>query len=299
MLVSSNFCQKHIPLIFTIFDKTKYPDVKTNILLHITDLLTRYPNLIEPWTPRLFKNLKDPDPIIRRSVFFFMSMLLLKDVIRPHSHIPEMATAFLDESEEIRGMCRTFFTKLAHKENNLYNALPDVFNQLSTVVQDDAKMLEFMKFLFELIDNAKHMESLVDRFCGRFKVTEELRQQRNIASCLTFVKYNDRSFKKLIDNFPNYRHIIQDEEIYNSFKVIMQNFMKQAPGQTAATAQAGKANSKQLVTEMEGLIKSVFDMEENQMPPPPPPTRQKKKRAASQRKKKKSRRSSSSDEDSD
>ncbi|VEN54794.1 unnamed protein product [Callosobruchus maculatus] len=298
MLVSSNFCQKHIPLIFTIFDKTKYPDVKTNILLHISDLLTRYPNLIEPWTPRLFKNLKDPDASIRRSVFFFMSMLMLKDVIRPHSHIPEMATAFLDESEEIRGMCRTFFTKLAHKENNLYNALPDVFNHLSIVVQEDAKMLEFMKFLFELIDNAKHMESLVDRFCGRFKVTEELRQQRNIASCLTYVKYNDRSFKKLIDNFPNYRHIIQDEEIYNSFKVIMQNFTKQAPG-PAAAAQAGKANSKQLATEMEGLIKSVFDMDENQMMPPPPAPRQKKKRTASERKKKKSKRSTSSDEDSD
>lgn len=55
MLVSSKFCAKNIRLVFTIFDKTEFPKVKDNVLVHIADLLTRFPNIIEPWTPRIFQ----------------------------------------------------------------------------------------------------------------------------------------------------------------------------------------------------------------------------------------------------
>lgn len=54
MLVSSQFCSKHIQLLFTIFEKTEYPEIKESILVHLSDLLTRFPNVIEPWTPRIY-----------------------------------------------------------------------------------------------------------------------------------------------------------------------------------------------------------------------------------------------------
>lgn len=41
-----------------------------------------------------------------------------------------MAVCLADPNEELRSMCKTFFVKLSHKENNLYNALPDIFTHL-------------------------------------------------------------------------------------------------------------------------------------------------------------------------
>lgn len=54
-------------------------------------------------------------------------------MIRAHSHIPEMATCLVGSNEDLRAMCKTFFTKLSHKENNLYNALPDIFTHVINV----------------------------------------------------------------------------------------------------------------------------------------------------------------------
>lgn len=55
MTVSSRFCEKNMQLIFTILEKTKYPEIKSNILIHCSDLLERFPNIIEPWTPHLYE----------------------------------------------------------------------------------------------------------------------------------------------------------------------------------------------------------------------------------------------------
>lgn len=54
MLVSSEFCQQHVQLLFTIFEKSRHLDVKKCILLHMPDLLSRFPNVIEPWMHRIF-----------------------------------------------------------------------------------------------------------------------------------------------------------------------------------------------------------------------------------------------------
>lgn len=55
MLVSSTFCKNHIQLIFKVLEKTIYPDIKCSILIHCSDLLERFPNIIEPWSVRIFE----------------------------------------------------------------------------------------------------------------------------------------------------------------------------------------------------------------------------------------------------
>lgn len=74
--------------------------------------------------------LKDPKDSIRKATFFTLSNLILRDMIRAHSHISEMVGCLVDEDPELRGMCRNFFVILSHKENNLYNVLPDIFSHL-------------------------------------------------------------------------------------------------------------------------------------------------------------------------
>lgn len=82
------------------------------------------------------------------------------------------------------------------------------------------------------MDKTKHMENLVDRFCCKFRVTEDLRQHRNITYCLSLIQYNEKALRKLTENFPTYKHLVHDPEIYGLFKVVMQNCGRTQIGKT-------------------------------------------------------------------
>lgn len=292
MLVSSEFCQKQIRLLFTIFEKTTYPGIKENILIHLSDLLTRFPNIIEPWTDRLFQRLNDTLPEVRRSSFFIVSRLILGDMIRAHSHIPKMASCLANEDADLRTMCKTFFLKLSHKENNLYNVLPDIFSHFIDNGIDDEGLKNTMKILFDMVENAKHLENVIARFCTKFQHTEDKRQQRHVSYCLTLIKYNDKALRRLIEEFPTYKHLVHDEEIYSNFRTIIQNCSKQ---------QVGKTDLKPIATELEDLIKSVFELrEDGGMPPPPVPKSAKRRpRTAKKSKERRRKRQLSDSDDSD
>lgn len=54
MLVSSKFCEKNLPLVFTMMEKSSDPQIRSNLVYAIGDLANRFPNLIEPWTKHLY-----------------------------------------------------------------------------------------------------------------------------------------------------------------------------------------------------------------------------------------------------
>lgn len=54
MLISSGFCEKHLQLLFTILERTEYFNVKKSIMIHLSDLLTRFPNVVERWTYKIY-----------------------------------------------------------------------------------------------------------------------------------------------------------------------------------------------------------------------------------------------------
>ncbi|KAL1512984.1 hypothetical protein ABEB36_002478 [Hypothenemus hampei] len=269
MLVSSEFCLKHIRLLFTIFEKTKFSEVKISILVHLPDLFSRFPNIIEPWTSNIFERLKDPSVEIRRATFFTLSCLILRDMVRAHCNVPLMAYGLIDVDQDLNDMSRTFFITFSKKENNLYNILPDLFSQLiSSEEIAEEKVREIMKFLFDLMDKSKHNENLVDRFCAKFPITDNVREHRNVAYCLSLITYNDKSLRKLNENFNNYKNMLHDNEIYSSFKNIMQNCVKH---------QVGRTDLKPIVQEIENKIKALFEVDEIDDKISPKPTQKNRK----------------------
>ena len=54
---SSEFCEKHLPLLFTILEKSSNPVVRANAVIALGDLTFRFPNLIEPWTSHVYARL--------------------------------------------------------------------------------------------------------------------------------------------------------------------------------------------------------------------------------------------------
>jgi len=51
---SSEFCEKHLSLLFTILDKSSNAVVRANAVIALGDLTFRFPNLIEPWTSHVY-----------------------------------------------------------------------------------------------------------------------------------------------------------------------------------------------------------------------------------------------------
>lgn len=54
MIVSSKLCAENMQLTFTLLEKTPYPKIKCLILIFIHDMLVRFPNVVEPWTPKIY-----------------------------------------------------------------------------------------------------------------------------------------------------------------------------------------------------------------------------------------------------
>ena len=58
-LFSSEYCEQHLQLLFTILEKSHFPIVRANAVVALGDLTMRFPNLIEPWTTHIYGRLAE------------------------------------------------------------------------------------------------------------------------------------------------------------------------------------------------------------------------------------------------
>ena len=72
---SSEFCESHLQLLFTILEKSNFPTVRANTIIALGDLTFRFPNLIEPWTANLYA--RYPNNALS-NIFVLSCSLLLK-----------------------------------------------------------------------------------------------------------------------------------------------------------------------------------------------------------------------------
>ena len=100
--------------------------------------------------------------------------------------ISDMALCIIDEESKISVLAKLFFTELARKGNALYNVMPDIISRLSDPEAgiEETKFREILKYIIGLIEKDKHLESLVEKLCQRFRVTKTERQWRDLVSVL-------------------------------------------------------------------------------------------------------------------
>lgn len=68
----------------------------------------------------------------------------------------------------------------------------------------------------------KQAESIVDKLCQRFRLSEDPRQWRDIAFCLSLLPFkSERSVKKLIDGLQFYRDKLHEKVVYERFTEIL------------------------------------------------------------------------------
>eukprot|EP00960_Hanusia_phi_P056542 763308-Hanusia_phi.AAC.3 len=146
-----------------------------------------------------------------------------------------MALCLEDGDERIAEMAKLFFCEFRHKNQGmlLYNLLPDMIGRLSAAQLEEAKYRRIIRFVFSFIDKAKQTDGLVDKFCQvcaasyssslrlylmpvllfsssrspplihllrqRFRATDDQRQWRDIAFCLSNLNFSDKGVKRLCE----------------------------------------------------------------------------------------------------
>jgi condensin complex subunit 1 len=59
-----------------------------------------------------------------------LTHLILNDMIKVKGQVSEMALRLEDDDERVADLARLFFHELSHKDNAVYNILPDVISNL-------------------------------------------------------------------------------------------------------------------------------------------------------------------------
>jgi len=77
---------------------------------------------------------------------------------------------------------------------------------------------EIVQYLFTFIEKEKQSENLLTLLCTRFKATTDPQQWRNLAFCLTLLKYqNEKMAAKLKELANNFIEAIHDPEVSQYF----------------------------------------------------------------------------------
>ncbi|KAI0063924.1 hypothetical protein BV25DRAFT_1906937 [Artomyces pyxidatus] len=224
LCVSSHFCDQHHRLLFAILDTSKDPNIRSNVVIALGDVAVSFSNIIDENSSELYKGLSDGDLVVKKNTLMVLTHLILNGMIKVKGQLGEMAKCLEDEEPRIADLAKLFFTDLSTKDNAIYNNLPDVISHLSVGDHaiDEEAFQSTMRYIFSFIEKEKQAENIVEKLCQRFRLSEDPRQWRDIAFCLSLLNFkSDRSVKRLIEGLQFYRDKLHEETVYNRFQEIL------------------------------------------------------------------------------
>ncbi|CDO69101.1 hypothetical protein BN946_scf185042.g3 [Trametes cinnabarina] len=224
LCVSSQFCEQHHRLLFKILETSKDPSIRSNIVIALGDVAVSFSSIIDESNDELYTGLRDSDMIVKKNTLMVLTHLILNGMVKVKGQMGELAKCVEDEDERISDLAKMFFEELSTKDNAIYNNLPDVISHLSVGAHaiDEEAFQSTMKYIFKFIEKEKQAENIVEKLCQRFRLSEDPRQWRDIAFCLSLLPFkSERSVKKLMEGVPFYRDKLHEETVYARFQEIL------------------------------------------------------------------------------
>ncbi|KNC98205.1 condensin subunit YCS4 [Spizellomyces punctatus DAOM BR117] len=235
MCVSSDFCDAHLQLLFTILEKAEDPIIRSNTVIGLGDMTVCFNSLIDQNISYLYNRLNDKDLNVKKNTLMVLTFLILNGMVKVKGQISEMAKCLQDEDQRISDLAKLFFTELSTKDNAVYNNLPDIISNLShpeTGVAEDT-FKDIMKFLLDFIKKDKQTENIVEKLCLRFRNADGPRQWRDISFCLSLLSFaSDKSVKKLVEHLPHFQDKLHEPVLYKHFQDILGKAKKVAKPET-------------------------------------------------------------------
>jgi condensin complex subunit 1 len=147
--VSSSFCESHLQLIFQNLERSSSHIIRSNIIIGLGDLVISFNSLIDPHISFLYNRLKDHEFSVKKNTFMVLTFLILNGMIKVKGQISEMAICLEDPDRRISDLAKLFFTELSQKDNAIYNNLPDIISNLSSL--DKEKYNRILKYIMKFI----------------------------------------------------------------------------------------------------------------------------------------------------
>lgn len=161
MCVSSEYCEKNLPLLITIMERSDDPIVRSNAVIALGDMAVCFNHLIDENTDFLYRRLNDDDISVKRTCLMTLTFLILAGQVKVKGQLGEMAKSVEDNDKRIADMARMFFTELATKENAVYNHFVDMFSLLTAEKNLDENALKrIVKFLAGFIEKVRRYSRL-------------------------------------------------------------------------------------------------------------------------------------------
>lgn len=212
MTVSKKFCQENIQLLFSIlFPKVSsatgpvllkegmdlldgaaretgmsalFEDLtlRQSLLVAVGDLLFRHPNVVEPWTDRLYAALGSTggketaeESELRLTALLVLTHLVLNDMVKPRAVLLVRAlwlTACVHEATA--RVARILYQELSKRTSNIvYNLLPEIIARMpdhqATAGQVVGGAEERVHYVMEFIEKEKHIEGLIEKLSVRLE----------------------------------------------------------------------------------------------------------------------------------
>lgn len=224
LCISSNFCDANHHLLFRILETSKDANIRSNIAIALGDVAVSFSTIIDENSDELYRGLSDTDLVVKKNTLMVLTHLILNGMIKVKGQLGEMAKCLEDDEPRIADLAKLFFTDLSTKDNAIYNNLPDVISHLSVGehAMDEEGFQRTMRYIFTFIEKEKQAESIVEKLCQRFRLSEDTRQWRDIAFCLSLLPFkSERSVKKLVEGLPFYRDKLHEEGVYARFQEIL------------------------------------------------------------------------------
>ncbi|KAJ7178708.1 non-SMC mitotic condensation complex subunit 1-domain-containing protein [Mycena crocata] len=224
LCVSSQFCDQNHLLLFKILETSKNANIRSNIVIALGDVAVSFSSIIDENSNELYRGLSDPNLVVKKNTLMVLSHLILNGMIKVKGQLGEMAKCIEDPDTRISDLAKLFFKELSTKDNAIYNNLPDVISHLGIGAHavDEETFQRTLTYIFSFIEKEKQAESIVEKLCQRFHLSEEPRQWRDIAFCLSLLPFkSERSVKKLIEGLPFYRDKLHEETVFERFSEIL------------------------------------------------------------------------------
>lgn len=153
MCVSAEYCEKNLPLLITIMERSEDPTVRSNAVIALGDMAVCFNHLIDENTDFLYRRLNDDDPSVKRTCLMTLTFLILAGQVKVKGQLGEMAKCLEDGDKKIADLARMFFTELAGKDNAVYNHFVDMFSLLSAERNlEEGSLRRIVKFLIGFVE---------------------------------------------------------------------------------------------------------------------------------------------------
>ncbi|KAI9812798.1 MAG: Condensin complex subunit [Phylliscum demangeonii] len=199
MCVSAEFCEKNLPLLITILERSDDPIIRSNVVIALGDMAVCFNHLIDENTDFLYRRLSDGDSSVKRTCLMTLTFLILAGQVKVKGQLGEMAKCLEDADKRIADLSKMFFAELATKDNAVYNHFVDMFSILSAEpsLEEDA-LRRIVKFLASFIEKDKHAKQLADKLAARLARCETERQWNDVAYALSQLPHKNEEIQKMV-----------------------------------------------------------------------------------------------------